>query len=301
PPRRAATAARAHAVRADRVQRRAGRRAPRPGRALVHVRRRGAVRDVARGAARLRDVDGHAAGGGQRGLGLEQPPDRRQVQGARARGLGGTRVLVLDGAHARPGGLPALAVGLVPAAAQPRRRLGTAGRAVRVRAAAPVGLVHGGRRAQEDGLRGRDPPVTRAASWTLAAVVALAAAALLWQGPFAFYSPDVRYHTSRILRSSEGELFVDPFAGTLTIYPGLFHFLWGRVQRATGWNALQIARLASALNVVGILGAFFFLARQALRDRERAALATLALPLVLFAPTGRYVLLADPGKLSVAR
>jgi hypothetical protein len=135
---------------------------------------------------------------------------------------------------------------------------------------------------------------------TLLAVLLAGAVALLLQPPFAFYSPDVSYHTARIVRSGEGDWFRDPFAGTLAIYPGLFHALWGGVQRVTSIDTIQIAKIGSVLNVVATSLAFFFLALQVLRDRTRAALATLALGLVLMAPTGRYVLLLNPVNFTLA-
>ena len=135
---------------------------------------------------------------------------------------------------------------------------------------------------------------------TMLAVLLASAAALLLQPPFAFYSPDVSYHTARIVRSGEGDWFRDPFAGTLAIYPGLFHALWGTVQRVTGVDTIQIAKIGGVLNVVATSLAFFFLALQVLRDRTRAALATLALGLVLMAPTGRYVLLLNPVNFTLA-
>jgi hypothetical protein len=134
----------------------------------------------------------------------------------------------------------------------------------------------------------------------LGVVLVASAVALALQPPFAFYSADVSYHTARILRAGEGDWFRDPFAGTLTIYPSLFHVLWGGVQRATGVDTIQIARVGSALNVVATLPAFFFLALQLSRDRTRAALATLALGVVLLAPTGRYVLLLNPVNFTLA-
>ena len=134
----------------------------------------------------------------------------------------------------------------------------------------------------------------------LAVVLLASAVALLLQPPFAFYSPDVSYHTARIVRSGEGDWFRDPFAGTLAIYPGLFHALWGGVQRVTGVDTIQIAKAAGVLNVVATSLAFFFLALQVLRDRTRAALATMALGLVLMAPTGRYVLLLNPVNFTLA-
>lgn len=139
--------------------------------------------------------------------------------------------------------------------------------------------------------------------WAVAAlaIVLLASAlALLLQPPFAFYSPDVSYHTGRILRAGEGDWFRDPWAGTLTIYPSLFHVLWGGVQRATGADTIPIARAGGVLNVVATLLAFCFLALQLTRDRTRAALATMALGAVLLAPTGRYVLLLNPVNFTLA-
>lgn len=134
----------------------------------------------------------------------------------------------------------------------------------------------------------------------LGVVLVACAVALTLQPPFAFYSADVSYHTARILRAGEGDWFRDPFAGTLTIYPSLFHVLWGGVQRATGVDTIQIARVGSALNILATLPAFFFLALQLSRDRTRAALATMALSVVLLAPTGRYVLLLNPVNFTLA-
>lgn len=138
------------------------------------------------------------------------------------------------------------------------------------------------------------------AVWTLLAILVASAVALLLQPPFAFYSPDVSYHTARIVRSGEGDWFRDPFAGTHAIYPGLFHALWGGVQRVLGIDTIRIAKVGGVLNVVATSLAFFFLALAVLRDRTRAALATLALGLVLMAPTGRYVLLLNPVNFTLA-
>jgi hypothetical protein len=134
----------------------------------------------------------------------------------------------------------------------------------------------------------------------LGVVLVACAAALAVQPPFAFYSPDVSYHTARTLRASEGDWFRDPFAGTLTIYPGLFHVLWGSVQRATGVDTIRIAWMGGLLNIVATWLAFFFLALHLTRDRTRAALATLALGVVILAPTGRYMLLLNPVNFTLA-
>ena len=96
----------------------------------------------------------------------------------------------------------------------------------------------------------------------LAVVLLASAVALALQPPFAFYSADVSYHTARSLRAGEGDWFRDPFAGTLAIYPSLFHALWGGAQRVTGVDTIQIARVGSMLNIVATLLAFFFLALQ---------------------------------------
>jgi hypothetical protein len=140
----------------------------------------------------------------------------------------------------------------------------------------------------------------RAAQAALAAVLLASTVALLRQRPFAFYSPDVAYHMSRVLRAGLGEPFTDPFSGTPAVLPGLFHFLWGHVERVLGIDAFAVARWSSALNIAGAFAAFAFLAREALGDRERAAAAALSLGLVLVAPTGRYMLVANPVNLSLA-
>lgn len=49
------------------------------------------------------------------------------------------------------------------------------------------------------------------------------------QFPFAFYSPDISFHSSKILLSSTGNHFTDSFSDTLSIYPSLFHVIFGEL------------------------------------------------------------------------
>lgn len=132
-------------------------------------------------------------------------------------------------------------------------------------------------------------------SCLLLATAAAAGAQLATHAPFAVTSPDVAFHLAKTLRASEGDFFTDPFSGTSSIYPSLFHTVFGLLQRVLGWNALEIARLISLANLLGLLASAYLLARVVLRDGERAALTALAVSLVFYAPTGRHVLSESPG------
>jgi len=136
--------------------------------------------------------------------------------------------------------------------------------------------------------------------WTVALVATLACCGTILglQFPFGFYAPDLSFHAAKILRAAEGEWFIDPFSGVPTIYPALFHTLLGFVVRTTGLNTFSLYQIGGPLSFLGLLGGFFFFARTALKNTEAAARATLAVSLVFYAPSAKYILLLYPANFS---
>jgi len=118
------------------------------------------------------------------------------------------------------------------------------------------------------------------------------------QMPFGFYESDVAYHAAKVLRASEGDFFRDPYSGELTLYPALYHAILGVAVRLTGMDTFSFYRLGGALNLIGLIGGFFFLARVSLGNIERASVVTLAMSLVFWAPSARYILLFYPSNFS---
>ena len=133
----------------------------------------------------------------------------------------------------------------------------------------------------------------------LAAALLLAVAYLASHAPFAFYSPDGSYHAAKLLRAREGEPFVDPFSGTPSIYPSLFHWCYAALGELLRLSSLRLFGVAGALNFLALFAAFLALARTALGTLERAAFAALLLPLLFYAPSGRHILVANPANLGL--
>lgn len=133
----------------------------------------------------------------------------------------------------------------------------------------------------------------------LALALLAAGASLARHAPFAFYSPDMGLHTAKILRVERGEWFRDPVSGTPTIYPALFHVVFATLKRGLGLGSFETVRLVLLVNFLGLLAAFFLLARSTLGVAEEAALATLLLPLLFHAPTGRHVLVESPANFAL--
>lgn len=133
----------------------------------------------------------------------------------------------------------------------------------------------------------------------LALAVLAAAAFLATHTPFAFYSPDGSYHAAKLLRAKQGQPFLDPFAGTPSIYPAFFHWWYGALGRILGLEPFRHFSVAGVVNFFGLCVGFFFLGHAALGSLERAALAGLALPLLFYAPSGRHILVANPANLAL--
>ena len=133
---------------------------------------------------------------------------------------------------------------------------------------------------------------------TLFVSVAISGIILAIQFPITIYSPDVSFHAAKISRASNGELFVDPFIVMPTIYPSLFHFCFGLLKRALNFDSIQIIQLIVLVDFIGLFAAFYYLAAPFFNSAEETSLCVLSLPLVFYAPTGRYLLLAEPSNFS---
>lgn len=133
----------------------------------------------------------------------------------------------------------------------------------------------------------------------LLTLLAMATILLLTKPPFLFYSPDISYHSSKILRAMHGEYFLDPFSGTQTIYHPLFHVVFGSLNRVLQFNAFEMMQLIGLVNFLGLFLGFFLLAKVVLKDNKLAYVGTLSLALIFYAPTGRYILLQNPSNFSL--
>jgi len=149
----------------------------------------------------------------------------------------------------------------------------------------------------------REAAASGSASQTTIALLLLAlslALLTLWRSfPFAFYSPDGSFHAAKLLRASEGDPFRDPFSGTPSLYPAAFHWSYGTLNRVLRLDPLPLYRLAGVLNFSLLFAAFFACARSALGHTGKAAVATLLLPLLFYAPTGRHILVVNPANFAL--
>jgi hypothetical protein len=118
------------------------------------------------------------------------------------------------------------------------------------------------------------------------------------QFPIFIYSPDGSFHAAKILRVSEGDFFTDPFTGVSTIYPSLFHFFFGLLNRALELNSIQMFQLITLVNFFGLFSAFYYFVAAFFNKAEEASLCTLFLSLVIYAPTSHYILLPQPSNFS---
>lgn len=137
-------------------------------------------------------------------------------------------------------------------------------------------------------------------TWRITLLLSLVISGIILgiQFPWLFYSHDVSFHTAKILRSSTGHFFIDPFTGAPTIYPSLFHFCFGHVKRFLDLDSVQIVRLITLVDFIGLFAAFYYFARAFFNDAEQASFCVLSLSLVFYAPSGRYILLPEPGNFS---
>ncbi len=118
------------------------------------------------------------------------------------------------------------------------------------------------------------------------------------QFPIFIYSPDGSFHAAKILRVMGGDYFTDPFTGVVTIYPSLFHFFYGTINRVLGFNPLQIVQLIVLIDFFSLFAAFYYCTSAFLKDGERVSLCVLSLSLVIYAPTSHYILIPQPSSFS---
>jgi hypothetical protein len=137
-------------------------------------------------------------------------------------------------------------------------------------------------------------------TWRITLLLALTVSGIILslQFPIIIYSPDISFHTAKILRASHSDFFIDPFIGISSIYPSLFHFCFGILKRFLGLDSVQIIRLIMLVDFIGIFAAFFYCANAFFDNTEETSLCVLSLPLVFYAPTGRYLLMPQPSSFS---
>ncbi len=137
-------------------------------------------------------------------------------------------------------------------------------------------------------------------AWRIILILSLALSSIVLtlQFPFGLYGPDVSFHAAKLLRVSSGELFVDPFTAVPTIYPTIFHAFFGLVKQSLGLDTMQAIQLIVVVQFIGLFAAFWYFAAAFFDSPEETSLCVLALPLVFWAPTGRYALLAVPSNFS---
>ena len=128
----------------------------------------------------------------------------------------------------------------------------------------------------------------------------IAATALLSiQLPFLYYSDDIVFHAAKVMDARHGDFYTDPVTGFATAYPPLYHIILGTAARLFDMDSFQTSRTVQVVQFLGLFLSAFFLFGRALPRREQAALGALVLVLLMYAPTGRYWLLANPFNFSV--
>ena len=139
-------------------------------------------------------------------------------------------------------------------------------------------------------------PALNGRIWAHAAV----AAGMIMALPVAPYphSPDMAFHLGKVLWASQHMYVIDPAMGISTSYPWLFHAVWGELARLTHSEPIHLLRIASLLNVAGIIGvAAIFARRWEPPDGQRWLPWLCCLPLI--AKDTSYILLATPSTLSI--
>lgn len=127
----------------------------------------------------------------------------------------------------------------------------------------------------------------------------VAAILLVIQNAFGFGSPDVAFHMSKILWAQTGDYFLDPFSGSQSVYPSFFHFLLGTLNSFLHIDPYYFAKMIGVVSFLGMFEGCFILARTILKNTTSATLATIFLGITTYAPSNRYVLLAEPFNFSV--
>lgn len=117
---------------------------------------------------------------------------------------------------------------------------------------------------------------------------------LIIQPPFAFYSPDISYHASKILRSSEGDFFSDPFSGTLSIYHPFYHVFFGLILNLFFNNTLEVMWIAGLVIFCGFIISYFYVSKIITNSNTSALMLVLISPCLFYSPTGHSFILENP-------
>lgn len=124
---------------------------------------------------------------------------------------------------------------------------------------------------------------------------------LYYQAPFFFHdmrSADTVYHAAKIARTMEGDPFVDPFSGTKTLYPPLFHLLGAKTASFLGYRPETMIHVFGITTHILLSLSLFVLGYAVFQDIKKAALFYLLFSLIVYAPATKYHLLQGPATLS---
>lgn len=133
------------------------------------------------------------------------------------------------------------------------------------------------------------------------AVFFLSTLILALQAPFFFHemrSADTVYHAAKIARVQEGGLFVDPFSGTKTLYPPLFHLIGAKSASLTNLTAEEIIHVLGVFTYILLCLSLFFLGFAVFQNVAKASLFFLLFSLIAYAPATKYLLLQGPATFS---
>lgn len=132
------------------------------------------------------------------------------------------------------------------------------------------------------------------AHYTLFGALALSAAMLAVQQPFAYFASDNVFHFAKVMLATRGEFALDPVVDVPSLYPPLFAMIGALFSKLFGLSTFVFARLIQIIDFVGAMALVYVLCRVTLRDAELAAWGALAYPLLLFGPTGKYFFYPNP-------
>lgn len=130
----------------------------------------------------------------------------------------------------------------------------------------------------------------------------LASTALLsLQAPFYFHeiqSADTVYHAARIDRLLLGQAVVDPFSGTETIYPPLFHLIGALLASLFQLNGEGAIRALGIVSHLFLSSSLLFFSYGFFQNMRLASLFFLFFSFIQYAPATKYLLLQGPATFS---
>lgn len=139
--------------------------------------------------------------------------------------------------------------------------------------------------------------------WTIAALSTflLSTFFLYLQAPFFFHdirSADTVYHAARIDRTLLSQPLIDPFSGTETVYPPLFHLLGAGVASLFHLSGEETIHFMGVATYIFLTLSLFFFAYSLLQDVRLSALFCLFFSFIQYAPATKYLLLQGPATFS---